>query len=279
MSPEKPALLSVVILTKDEEKNLPHALNSLKPLSPDIFVVDSGSTDRTVEIAKAYGCHVVYHEFESHAAQLNWALGALPIKTPWVMRLDADERLMPQLVEELRVKLPTLGPKITALMLKRRVYFWGKWIRYGGYYPTWLLRIWRRGKAVCEQRWMDEHMVVKEGQPLHLENDIIDENHKGLSFWINKHNSYSDREVMDLLNEPEKNEKLEGQALRRRWLKNKVYRRSPLFLRAMMYWIFRYVMLLGFLDGKAGFVFHFLQGFWYRMLVDAKLHERIKRSG
>jgi len=279
-------LLSVVILTHQEEANIGICLDSLKSLGAQVFVVDSGSVDRTVEIAKDAGCYVTMHNFENYAAQLNWALDTLPISTSWVMRLDADERLTPELVEELEHLLPSVTDEVAGLMIKRRVYFWGRWIRHGGYYPTWLLRVWRRELARCEQRWMDEHMVLSAGKIIMLRGDIIDENHKGLGFWTDKHNRYADRLVKDLLEYESGAASLrksetaapEGQAGRRRWLKNNLYARSPLFLRAFLYWFYRYVILLGFLDGRAGLVFHFLQGFWYRFLVDAKLHEFKHRS-
>jgi glycosyltransferase involved in cell wall biosynthesis len=279
-------LLSVVILTHQEEANIGICLDSLKGLAADVFIVDSGSTDATAAIAERAGARVVCHPFENHARQLNWALDTLPIATPWVMRLDADERLTPELVEELQSVLPSASRDVSGLMVKRRVYFWGRWIRHGGYYPTWLLRIWRRGKAHCEQRWMDEHMVLDGGTILNLRHDLIDENHKGLGFWTDKHNRYADREVKDLLAqesgapdvEASVNAPLEGQPVRRRWMKLNVYARAPLFLRAFLYWFYRYVILLGFLDGRPGLVFHFLQGFWYRFLVDAKLEEWKRQS-
>jgi glycosyltransferase involved in cell wall biosynthesis len=269
-------MLSVIILTLNEEANLPLALASLRALDPEIFVVDSGSTDRTLEIARAAGCRVFEHPFESQAHQLNWTLDTLPIATPWVMRLDADERLTLELAQELSARLPALPDDVTGLLVKRRVYFWGRWIRHGGYYPTWLLRIWRRGHARCEQRWMDEHMVVSGGRTLRLDHDIIDENQKGLTFWTDKHNRYADREVQDLLALEERAPtagELGDQPGSRRWLKENLYARSPWFWRAFAYWLYRYVLRLGFLDGRPGLVFHFLQGFWYRFLIDAKLIE------
>ena len=281
------ALLSVIVLTRDEEANLGLCLESLAGLGAQVFVVDSGSTDRTRDMALLAGCTVVEHPFENYARQFNWALETLPLRTAFVMRLDADERLTPELARELAATLPTLPGRIGGLLLKRRVYFWGRFIRHGGYYPTWLLRVWRRGQARCEERWMDEHMVLAQGEPGTLRHDIIDENHKGLTFWTAKHNRYADREVLDLLALEQRGQKEPGedadapagQAGRRRWAKVNLYARSPLFLRAFFYFLYRYVARLGFLDGVPGLVFHFLQGFWYRFLVDAKLCEARRKGG
>jgi glycosyltransferase involved in cell wall biosynthesis len=273
--------LTVIVLTHNEEQNLPACLESIRELDAEVVVVDSGSTDRTLAIAGEAGCRVVEHPFENHAAQLNWALERLPVTTPWVMRLDADERLSPELVRELSGRLSDLPEEVTGLLVKRRVYFWGRWIRHGGYYPTWLLRIWRHGRARCEQRWMDEHMIVDRGRTLRLDHDIVDENRKGLTFWTDKHNRYADREVRDLLASQDRSAKLvelRDQAGLRRWLKQNLYGRAPLFWRACGYWFYRYVLRLGFLDGRPGLVFHFLQGFWYRFLVDAKIWELTHRA-
>lgn len=269
------ASVSLIILTRDEVQNLPATLESLAPLGAPVFVVDSGSADGTQDLARSHGCTVVEHPFTTQAQQLNWALESLPIVTDWVMRLDADERLTPELARELPRVLAEAPPAVTGFEVNRRVYFWGRWIRHGGFYPTWLFRVWRTGSARSEQRWMDEHMVSSGGEIRRLENDIIDENHKGLAFWVDKHNRYADREVKDLLAIEEERSRIAitGQAGQRRWLKANLYARSPLFLRAIAYWFFRYFVKLGFMDGLPGFVFHFNQGLWYRLLVDAKLHE------
>jgi glycosyltransferase involved in cell wall biosynthesis len=267
--------LSVVLLTYNEEVNLPTALKSLDALDADIYVVDSGSRDRTRDIARAAGAYVYEHPFESQSAQLNWAVDSLPISTPWMMRLDADEWLTAELASELKTLLPDLPDDLTGLEINRRVFFWGRWIRHGGFYPSWLLRVWRTGAARCEQRWMDEHMVVSHGRVIKLKNDFVDENRKGLTFWTDKHNRYADREIKDLLTPAigETRGQPGGQAGRRRWAKQNLYARCPLFWRALLYWFYRYIILLGFLDGKPGMVFHFLQAFWYRLLIDAKIYE------
>lgn len=270
--------LSIIILTKNEEANLKTCLLSLQLLNAEVFVVDSGSSDRTIEIARQAGCKIFEHQFDNYAKQLNWALQTLPIQTEWILRLDADERLTTELVKELQLVLPETNNEITGYQVKRRVYFMGRWIRYGGYYPTWLLRIWRKGCGICEQRWMDEHIILSQGRVASLQYDLIDENKKGLSFWIDKHNRYADREVQDLLTTPTNEDSLLdsyqfSQAKLRRWIKTSFYKRSPLFLRAFIYFLLRYIIGLGFLDGREGLIFHFLQGFWYRFLVDAKIYE------
>lgn len=275
-------LISVVILTLDEEPNLPHALRSLEGLDCEVHVVDSGSKDRTREIAEAWGAKVVTHAFENQARQLNWALDSLPLAAPWTLRLDADERLTDELRRELAAVLATAPGDVAAYMMKRRVYFWGKWIRFGGYYPTWLLRLWRTGRARSEDAWMDEHMIVAHGRIARLAHDFVDENNKGLSFWIDKHNRYADRELLASRTglETPAAAGMGREVARKRFLKSAVYGRAPLFLRAIAYWLLRYVLMLGFLDGRAGFVFHFMQGLWYRLLVDAKIYEsRLREPG
>ncbi len=272
-------LLSVIILTFDEEVNIGYCLESLKDLPADVYVIDSGSRDKTLEIAASYNVKILHHAFENHAKQVNWAIDNISVKTPWIMRLDADERLTPELSRELKEILNSQKSDVTGMLIRRRIYFWNSWIRYGGYYPTWLLRVWRNGLGRYEERWMDEHMIISEGKIIKLQNDLIDENRKGLSFWTAKHNTYSDREVLDIqLTKGKTFSILQGQAAKRRFMKEVIYARSPLFLRPLLYWFYRYFILLGFLDGIPGLVFYFLQVFWYRFLVDAKLYEARKKS-
>lgn len=265
--------LSVIVLTKNEEIHLARCLNSLKALNADVYIVDSGSQDATVSIAKEFGACVVSHPFVNHAEQLNWAIQNLAIQTPWTMRLDADEYLSPELILEISGRLPFLAGNVSGIFIKRRVYFWKRWIRFGGYYPIWLLRIWRTGKGSCEERFMDEHIKIDSGQTLRLRHDLIDENLKGLGFLTEKHNGYSKREVEDMKTAAGTSLALSGQAARKRWLKEHLYWKLPPLFRVFAYWVFRYFFLLGFLDGIPGLVFHFLQCFWYRFLVDAKWME------
>lgn len=272
--------LTVVILTYNEELHIRRCLESVKGLARNVFIVDSFSTDNTVEICRVSGAEVFQNPFKSHADQFNWGLTHCPITTQWVMRLDADEYVMPELAEELRNKLQGLPDEVTGIYCKRRVLFQGRWIRHGGYYPVWLLRVWRHGKAYCEGRLMDEHIKLSEGASLMFSGDMVDENLHGLTLWTNKHNGYATKEAIELLNITHRflnyNEvtpRLFGtQEQRKRWLKT-IYARLPLFVRPFVYFLYRYVVKCGFLDGREGLVWHFLQGFWYRFLVDAKLLE------
>jgi hypothetical protein len=184
------------------------------------------------------------------------------------------------LEEEIKTILPEIKNNINGFFMKRQVYFMGRWIRHGGYYPVWLLRLFRRGKGRCEEREMDEHIFLDNGCTIKLQNDFVDDNRKSITWWIDKHNSYSVREAKDMMKSgvPDKKE-LSGigeQPAQKRWMKKNIYMKFPIFLRAFLYFFYRYFIRLGFLDGKEGLIFHFLQGFWYRFLVDAKLYESRK---
>lgn len=279
--------ISVFILTYNEEKHIERCISSIKKLTTNIYVIDSFSTDKTVEIAKCFGAKILQNPWTDHATQVNWAIQHCAFDTAWVMRLDADEVITPELTNELIVKLPNIDINVSGLNIKRRVFFMGKWIKHGGYYPTWLLRIWRNEKAVCEQRIMDEHMKLLQGHILNLENDIVDENNNNLTWWTEKHNNYATKEAFELLNciysfhqyEEIVIPKLFGsQVERKRWLKF-YYAKMPLFMRPFIYFIYRYLFCLGFLDGKRGLIWHFLQGFWYRFLVDAKIYDIYRKAG
>ncbi|MBK9983478.1 MAG: glycosyltransferase family 2 protein [Saprospiraceae bacterium] len=271
--------LTIIILTKNESIHLGKYLPIALGLTENVILVDSFSDDDTLDIARSLNVKVYQHAFINHAEQLNWALDHCNITTGWVMKLDADEYLTPELISEIRQKLDGLSDSITGLILKRRVYFMGQWIRHGGYYPIKLIRIWRKDAGRSENRWMDEHIVLSHGNTIELEHDFIDENLNNLTWWTDKHNHYSTREAFDLLNTKygfQKNQSKEyslanKQNQQKRWLKQNFYGRLPLFLRAWLYFNYRYIFQLGFLDGRKGLVWHFLQGFWYRFLVDSKI--------
>ncbi len=278
--------IAVIILTHNEEKHIERCLKSVLGFTDKIFIVDSGSTDQTVRIAESLGAKVIHNKWITYAVQFNVGIERNPFNTKWLMRMDADEYVMPELANEINQTLNVLAEDITGLYVKRRVMFMNQWIRRGGYYPIWLLRLWKNGKGICEELWMDEHIKLSEGRCVQLKNDIIDHNLNNLTWWTQKHNNYSIREAIDLLDiqynfaETQRVEpRLFGsQEQRKRYLKIK-YASLPLFTRPFVYFCYRYFIKLGFLDGKKGLIWHFLQGFWYRFLVDAKLFEVYFRVG
>lgn len=278
---EKPSI-AVVILTFNESIHLPRALAYVRALAREIFVIDSYSTDDTVSLAKAAGAHVLQHPFQNHARQFEWALENAPITSDWVMRLDADEVIEADLAAEIIAKLPTLPPDVTGINLNRKTIFQDKFIRWGGRYPLTLLRIWRRGKGRIEDRWMDEHLYLTDGRTVTFVGGFADHNLYDLTFFTAKHNSYASREALDALNqrlhlfEPQlalTGEATSNQAKIKRFLKESIYNRLPFEISASMFFLYRYIFQLGFLDGRRGLVYHVLQGFWYRFLVGAKLRE------
>jgi glycosyltransferase involved in cell wall biosynthesis len=261
--------ISVVILTHDEERHISRAIQSISEISRQVFVVDCFSDDRTAEIACALGAQLAQHEFVTQADQFQWALDNLPIESHWVMRLDADEVLTPELVEEIHRRLPLLPPDVTGVNLKRRHVFLGRWIKHGGRYPLTLLRIWRRGAAKIEPRWMDEHMLLLHGRAVTFEHDFADHNLNDLTFFTDKHNKYATREAIDVLikrydlsraADALTSESGSRQAAAKRWIKERVYNRLPFWLGPFGYFLFRYFIQLGFLDGREGLIYHFLQG-------------------
>lgn len=282
--------LTVLILTKNEEKNLRKCIESFRGIAKRFVIVDSFSTDKTQELCQELdkelqknGSRLDFYQNKwiSYANQFNWGLSNTNIDTKWCMRIDADEELMRDLTEEIDKKLSNIHKPINGIILRRRVYFMGRWIKHGGRYPELLLRIFRTGKAICELKLMDEHMVLSEGQTIEFKHDLIDNNQKDLEWWTAKHNWYSNREVLDhqmtLENATDESLKQNGassrQAIMKRVVKNSGYYKLPKFLRAHLYFIYRYYIKLGFLDGPEGKIFHFLQAYWYRFLVDAKLYQ------
>jgi glycosyltransferase involved in cell wall biosynthesis len=276
--------LSVVVLAHDEERNLPALLESVAGWAGEVFVVDSGSSDRTVAVAEGFGATVVAHPFESHARQWNWALRTLPLSMDWVLALDADHRLTPELREEIAAALARdagVGAGLDGYFVRRRQIFRGRWIRHGGYYPKYLLKLFRRGAAWADEADLVDHHFRVKGRVGKLRHDLVEDNRNeaDIAVWIAKHTRYAALQARDEFMRP----RLEGPGLARvlrggspdervRWLKN-AWSRLPLYVRPVLYFLYRYVIRLGFLDGKDGFAFHVLQGFWYRLLVDIELDE------
>ncbi|MER8509603.1 glycosyltransferase family 2 protein [Mesorhizobium sp. M0894] len=269
-----------VILTLNESIHIARCITSIKDQVESITVIDSGSTDETVEIAERLGAEVIHHPWVNYATQLNFGISALAAKGGWLLRIDADEVLDPATPSRLNEVVSQVGSDCDGVLVRRRIYFLGRRMRHGAIEPSWQLRLWRNGRGRCEQRWMDEHVIVN-GNVQKSEIVISDINLNSLTWWSTKHNQYASREAIDLLNAKFqflKADKLPAsgssrQARARRFLKEKIYLRTPAGARTIAYFMYRYLLRLGFLDGKPGFYFHFLQGLWYRGLVDAKVFE------
>jgi glycosyltransferase involved in cell wall biosynthesis len=268
----------VIVLTLNEGKHLARCLESVKALTSDVLVVDSFSTDNTLDIAALYGARVRQHHFINQAKQFNWALTQIEGQPDWILRIDADEYLPPEGVLELRSLLENLSVEVSGVLLNRRIVFQGRKLRYGGLGRNYILRVFRYGKGRSEVRWMDEHIKV-EGSTSVSDVEIVDENLNSLSWWIEKHNHYANREAVDSLKIKYRKVELdsvsgfENRSSRRRWLKENMYMKLPRLIKPISYFLYRYLFTAGFLDGRAGFNFHFLRGFWYRYIVDLKITE------
>ncbi len=279
--------LTAIILTYNEELHIERCIKSLLSVCERICIVDSFSTDKTLEIAKSLGVEIFQNKWENnYAKQLNWGLDNCNITSEFTMRMDADEYLSLELQNEINTKINTINSNVWGIEYNRKVIFKGKWIRFGGFYPITLLRIWRTGKGKCEERLMDEHVVLDGGLVIKFNNDVVDENLNDFHWWIVKHNNYARREAVDILNQKYnfldsteiQTTSTGNQAKVKRFLKNEVYNKLPLGVRPFVYFIFRLIFRLGFLDGGRGFIFHFMQGYWYRFLVDINVYEAEKAS-
>lgn len=274
--------LAVVILTYNEEMHIERAIKSVQSIASEIFVIDSGSKDATVKIAQKNGATVLYHPFINQAKQFNWALDNAPITASWIMRLDADEIIESDLALEIQQKIPQLDANIVGINLKRKHIFMDRWVRFGGRYPLILMRIWRTGYGRVEDRWMDEHVVISSGETTTFDGGFADHNLNDLTFFTDKHNKYATREAIEVLNHKYQlfnqdkslnSDSTSFQASFKRNIKEKIYNKLPFTLSAFAYFIWRYIFQLGFLDGRSGLTYHFLQGYWYRFLVGAKIME------
>jgi glycosyltransferase involved in cell wall biosynthesis len=276
--PAARAPVAAVVLTYNEERNLPDCLASLAGWVDELFVVDSGSTDRTLEIARDGMAVVVQHPFEHYGAQRNWAIDSLPITAPWTLHVDADERVTPELRDAIIAALSGNAADVAGYLVSRRTMFMGRWIRHGGHYPAWHLRLVRTGAGRCEDRLYDQHFYVS-GPVQKLQGDLIDTLTPDVATFTARHLRWAALEAAEHESPPDAAGRIRGRLdtanaiERRRWLRD-WYARLPLFVRPTLYFLYRYLVRLGFLDGRAGLVFHVLQGFWFRFLVDALILER-----
>lgn len=272
--------ISVIILTQDEEKNIRGCLESVTGRCPEIFVVDSGSKDRTLLIARKYTDKIFTNHFVNYSNQRNWAQKNLPVNNEWVFHLDADERMSGELFLELEELFKHPLDKLNGFLISRKTIFRDRWIRYGGHYPVYQARIFKRAHGECEERRYDQHFIIS-GQTFTLNSDIINVITPEIKAMIEKLRCYSRLEAEELTTEKDLRQVkpcFSGSPIsKRRWLRVNLYERSPLFLRALVYFFYRYIIRLGFLDGPEGLVFHFWQGLWYRLLVDYEVSRIIMK--
>ena len=215
---------------------------------------------------------VVEHPWPGlYAKQFNWALENAPITAKWVLRLDADEYLYPDAIEEVKSLLPKVGgdgnlpQQVTSLSLSLARVFCGRRIRFGGTAHIPMIRFFKYGIGRCQDRAMDEHIILDSGEDLRLKGEFADDNLNNMDWWREKHRGYAKREAVDAL---------AGEKFKK---SKTLYYRFPPYLRAFLYFSVRYFLLLGFLDGYAGWMWHFWQGLWYRCLVDREIG-KLKRK-
>jgi glycosyltransferase involved in cell wall biosynthesis len=273
--------LSVIVLTFNSEATIGATLASARRVSDDVHVVDSGSSDQTLTIAAQHGARIVAHPFESYGAQRNWAIDTLPLRHPWELHLDADERLTEPLVAAIEaLKAKGFEAPAVGYFIPRLVHFLGHPIRHGGMYPIWHMRLFKHGHGRCEARRYDQHFYV-DGPTGRLEHPMIDDIRMPLGEWVVRHNRWADAEADELLSGGHATgvtARLAGNPVERKRALRGGYNRLPWFLRAFLLFLYRYVVRLGFLDGRAGLIFFVLQTFWFRFLVDAKLYERAQKG-
>lgn len=271
--------ITAIILAKNEEVNIGRCIDSIQGLADRIVVVDSGSTDKTIEIAKSLGAEIYQHiPFEHYAKQFNWALDNVNVQTKWVYRIDADEVVTPELKDEIIDACKKHhDDDVNGFVMRFKIYFMGRFLKHGGIYPFYNLTIFKFGHGRYEDRAMGEHIVLSDGKTIDLKEDCLHYDFKDLSTWVNKHNWYATREVADYaatLANKQIDTSLYHEAEKTKKLRDSLYYRLPKFWRAKFYYWYRYYFKLGFLDGRAGRIHAFLQAYWYRYLIDAKIFEQ-----
>lgn len=266
--------ITVIVLTYNEEKNIEDCLRSVYGHVEDVFIVDSFSTDKTLAIAKKYTDLIYQHRFENYSLQRNWAQDNLPVKNGWIFHLDADERASPELIASLSRVFSGSKLDADAFLIPRKTIFRNRWIRFGGHYPVYHLRIYKKNTGRCEDRLYDQHFIT-DGKILRIEGDIINIISPNLKQWKAAHKKWACLEAKELLlYKGKKNENkdfLAGPIEKRKAQRYKVYYKMPLFIRPFIYFFYRYILKMGFLDAKEGLVFHFFHGFWYRLIVDIEI--------
>jgi exosortase/archaeosortase family protein len=267
--------------------HLPRLLQSITSLNAPVFILDSGSTDDTIAIAEEFGAVVLQHPFENHPKQWDFALKNFQIQTPWVICLDADQIVTPELRQHLVNFKDEDHQHINGIYFNRKNFFKGRWVKHGGYSPFYLLKMIRYGIGYSDLSENMDHRFNAPGESEIWKNGyILEENLKEnkISFWIDKHNRYSDLVAQE---EVERMQQMRQQTIVPRFLGSPNERKAkfkqlwwqlPRYTRAMLYFIYRMFFQLGVLDGRTGVIFHFLQAFWFRLVVDIKIDEILQQQ-
>ena len=273
---------TAIIMTKNEEKNIEDCLKSMKGFAKRCVVIDCGSTDRTVEIAELNGADVYYHEFEYYARQFNWGIENTDIDTEWIIRLDADERFPEKLCDEIKQIISEhKDDDMNGIVMEADFYFLGRCMKHGLRNKRKLM-MFKRSCGKIEDRRRDAHSIISEGYTVCAKNKFLHYDFKDLNSYIKRYNWYATREMQDYIDYKKgaSTEVINDPAIQKtRKKKFGFYYKCPKFLRAYMWFIYNYIFRLGFLDGKAGFLFYYFECYWYRLLVDAKIYEYEKFGG
>lgn len=281
------ARLTVLIPTRNEELNIGTTLAALEGLADQILVLDSESSDRTVAIAEAAGATVQSLPYD-HGRIIpwifQWGLDNLAIRNDWILLLEADQALSAPLRDEIAALLIRSNLTEAGFYIRRRQFFRGREIRFGGYGSKRLLKLFRKGRASLDSNEQDTRVYV-DGAVGYLSHPLVESNRKedAILFYLEKHLRYADAFAREELR------RRQGLSFKSRprllgtpdqrvlWMKS-VYYRLPLFVRPFLYFAWRYFVQLGILDGVNGFVFHFLQAFWFRLIVDLRLRELLEQD-
>lgn len=281
-----PADYSFIILTHNEGLHLPRLFRSIEGLDAEIYVLDSGSTDHTLEICRLHQVNYTVHPFESHPKQWHYALSIFPVKTPWVIGLDADQIICPDLYRQLKNFKDKDHLSINGIYFNRKYIFKDQWIKHGGHYPKYLLKMFRYRIGYSDLSiYMDHKFIVPGNTLLWKKGHLIEENLKEhqIGFWIDKHSRYSDllaeETAEKTINGYKSNTtpRFLGQPDEHMAWQKRLWHQLPPYIRVFLYFIYRMVIQKGILDGKTGILYHFLQGFWFRLIVDLKTEEILRQ--
>lgn len=273
--------VTAIVITKNEEKNIRRCLESVKDLCSRLVVVDCGSTDNTLEIARSLGADVFHHDFEYYAKQWNWGLDHCSIATKWVIRIDADESFPPELCEEIREAMREHDQDdVNGFVMFANYYFLGRKLVHGAKKKKKLM-VFKTKLGRIEDRRRDAHTLLSEGRSVELKHQFDHYDFKDLDNFVARYNWYATREAQDYVDFVRGKQEAvvsspEIQATRRK--KYGVYYKFPPFLRASFNFVRNYWFNGGFLDGKEGLIYHVLSSYWYRFLVDAKIYEYLEKG-